>query len=556
MIRFIDFAAPVRDDQGQLRGVLGAHAHWDWANTVIQVLQPAQAAAEGLEIFIVNHQGQIIYPDDSGPVAGPGARDGTSQGAGAASPPGVSVAPPRPTRIPSGLTPDQPFIEDTWDGVVPYLSALSPVPQITPDRPLGWSIAVRQPLAQALAEVEGLQAGMMLLAGLAVLIFAALAWWSAARFSRPLEHLVAVARRIERGEREIPLANTASAAEFQALDEALHAMASTLIRQRRELERVNLGLEAEVARRTAEAEAASAAKSEFLAHMSHEIRTPMNAVLGLAQLLGRERLSTDQAAMVRRIQTAGQSLLGIINDILDFSKIEAGQLPIEYRPFSLPSLQAKLDSLLAPGARAKGLTLSIHSPPGEVGPLLGDALRLEQVLINLIGNALKFTEAGEVSLTITRLDRAEVSIHDPAAADRRVATPHEPATPDRVEAPGADPATPDRVEAPGADPATPDRAEAAIREPAIPARVEADAHDPAILYLRFRVQDSGIGIAPAVLARLFTPFTQADASTTRRFGGTGLGLAISKRLVELMGGAIGAASHPGRGSAFWFELPF
>ena len=231
------------------------------------------------------------------------------------------------------------------------------------------------------------------------------------------------------------------------------------------------------------AEAASGAKSEFLAHMSHEIRTPMNAVLGQAQLLAREPLNADQRLMVQRLQTAGQSLLGIINDILDFSKLEAGQLRLEARPFDLETLVAKLHGLLGSMARAKGLDLRLVPPAEPVGPLLGDPLRLEQVLTNLLGNALKFTERGEVALRITPL-------------------------------------------------------------------VE---HDQG-LGLRFAVQDTGIGIAPASLPRLFIAFSQADGSITRRFGGTGLGLAICKRLVEAMGGQIRVESTPGQGSTFWFEV--
>ena len=245
--------------------------------------------------------------------------------------------------------------------------------------------------------------------------------------------------------------------------------------------------QAEEALRSAEARAlaASRAKSEFLAHMSHEIRTPLNGVLGLAQVLCRGPLSDDQRGIVERIQESGQLLLAILNDILDFSKIEAGQLRLETRPFDLDTLLARLDSLMGRAARAKGLGLRLELPPAPLGWLVGDALRLEQVLLNLVGNAIKFTSRGEIVVRVQRCAEGE----------------------------------------------------AAVR-------------------LRFAVRDTGIGIAPAVLATLFTPFTQADAGISRHYGGTGLGLSISKRLVELMDGAIGAESEPGQGSTFWFEVPF
>lgn len=233
------------------------------------------------------------------------------------------------------------------------------------------------------------------------------------------------------------------------------------------------------------AEAANSAKSEFLAHMSHEIRTPMNAVLGLAQVLEREPLADNQRDMVERIRSAGQSLLTILNDILDLSKIEAGQLRIESRPFDLAALLANLDSLMGQVARSKGLSLRLEAPSIRLGPLLGDGLRLEQVLFNLTGNAIKFTEQGEVAVHVNTLESS--------ASELR---------------------------------------------------------------LRFEVRDTGIGIAPDALTRLFAPFAQADAGISRRFGGTGLGLSICKRLVELMGGVIGAESQLGQGSSFWFELPF
>ncbi len=242
--------------------------------------------------------------------------------------------------------------------------------------------------------------------------------------------------------------------------------------------------EAEMRQARLLAEQANAAKTEFLARMSHEIRTPLYSILGLAQMINREPLSHHQRSMLGRIQEAGQSLMGIINDILDLAKIEAGHLPIEARAFDLEQLLAKLRDLFTSLARAEGLDLDVENPIPPLGMLKGDGLRLEQVLTNLIGNAIKFSARGTVRV-----------------------------------------------------------------------RCQVLASTPRETRLRFVVQDTGIGIAPEALDDLFKPFTQGEVGNTRRFRGSGLGLAICKRLVELMGGRIGATSELGKGSTFWFDLP-
>ncbi|MBR0567383.1 response regulator [Azoarcus sp. L1K30] len=254
-------------------------------------------------------------------------------------------------------------------------------------------------------------------------------------------------------------------------------------------------IELEKARQAADA--ANAAKSDFLANMSHEIRTPLNVVIGMVHLVLESELSPRQRNYLTKVQRSAESLLGLINDILDFSKIEARRLVLEEVPFSLQDVLADFASVVGLKAEQKGLELLLDVRPDVPQQLVGDPLRIGQVLTNLGYNAVKFTERGEVVLKVEVLER-------------------EPAQPEIGET-GA---------APQAQRST----------------------------FRFSVRDTGIGISPEQQALLFKHFTQADSSTTRRFGGTGLGLAISKNLVEMMGGHIGVHSVLGQGSEFQFSI--
>ncbi|HUP95870.1 MAG TPA: response regulator, partial [Burkholderiales bacterium] len=243
----------------------------------------------------------------------------------------------------------------------------------------------------------------------------------------------------------------------------------------------------ELTREKIRAEQASQLKSQFLANMSHEIRTPMNGILGMAELL----LATDLAERPRRfaetIHNSGEALLAIINDILDFSKIEAGKLELEKIAFDVHELAQEVAELFAERAYSKGLELACQVHADVPRRINGDPGRLRQVLTNLVSNAVKFTEKGEI------LIKVELAPDAPAGADA--------------------------------------------------------------CGLRLSVIDTGIGLSPEQVGTLFQSFTQADSSTTRKYGGTGLGLAISKQLIELMGGTIGVHSTPGQGSCFYFTFP-
>ena len=357
------------------------------------------------------------------------------------------------------------------------------------------SVVLQQLLERRIRELEGQVRNFLGLGALGLLLVSVLGWYLIRDITRPLGELVTTARAIEGGELDAAVTVEPRRDEIGKLAEALRRMITAQQQSREKLVESNIAMlasneklqmkTAEAQRLAVEADAANRAKRDFLAVMSHEIRTPMNGIIGMTELALNTELTHTQREYLDMVKNSAETLLELLNDILDFSKIEAGRLELERTDFDLRDLLGDTMQALAVRAHAKGLELALQIRPDVPDALTGDPHRLRQVLVNLVGNALKFTERGEVTVLV------------------------------------------ENAEPPGGKAA-----------------------------LRFVVRDSGIGIPQESQGKIFSAFSQADSSTTRRFGGSGLGLAITSQLVTLMGGKIAVDSEAGKGSEFSFTAYF
>jgi signal transduction histidine kinase/DNA-binding response OmpR family regulator len=381
---------------------------------------------------------------------------------------------------------------------VQVLTSAEPIEQ------LGWTVFVDEPLTEAFAPLYEalLRTALLLLLGLALAVLGSV--FLAREMVRPIQALQAGAARLGAGALDERIA-VRTGDELEALAQEFNQMAAQLQESYASLERKVEERTRELAKALGQLEVASQHKSAFLSNMSHELRTPLNAILGYSEMLQEEAEDLGQEDFIpdlQKIQAAGKHLLGLINNILDLSKIEAGKMDLYLEPFSVGQVVSDVTAIVKPLVEKNGNTLRVDCPD-DVGDMTADLTKVRQALFNLLSNASKFTENGTISLVVRRGPLA--------AAGTNGASPN-----------GAG------MDGHGGDSAD---------------------------WISLAVSDTGIGMTPEQVGKLFRAFTQADASTTRKYGGTGLGLAISRQFCQLMGGDVTVESEYGAGTTFTIVLP-
>lgn len=396
-VRFIDFAAPVINANGETLGVLAAHAHWDWSDYIVSKLKSNQLASDDISIYLINKNGAVIYPDT----------------------PGNAVT------IPSAALQDADHI-NVWEDQRRYASAFAAVNEPLVNSSLGWRVVVRQPEYTLLAEVRAMKQILLIVALISIVLIMAVIGWLAARISRPVEQLSAFAKRIEEGDEDADLLVDAQSTEVRQATESVRKISRVLVERKRALVEANRDLEQKVAERTAElakhkshledlvlertkelahakdiAEMANEAKNNLLSNMSHELRTPLNHIIGMNAMLKREVTTPKGMERINIISQASQRLLRLINSLLDTVYTETAQIHIQAVDFDLAELLEDIKENNAKALSDKGFAFQLSVAAGMPERLHGDPQRLAQVLTELVDNAIKFSDIGPVILRIS-----------------------------------------------------------------------------------------------------------------------------------------------------------